>query len=87
MDYLTIDVRRKEKWKILTILDNYTRFGMVYKVKSGKENEVRNIIYREVFPRFGIPQDLGSGNAFISKAFKHFYKEFGIHGTTPTSYR
>ena len=53
MDYLSIDVRRKEKWNILTIIDHYTRFGMVYKVKSEKENEVRNILYREVFLRFG----------------------------------
>ena len=84
MDYLSIDVRREEKWKILTIIDHYTRFGMVYKVKSEKENEVRNILYREVFPRIGIPQEI---HTFISKALKHFYKAFGIQGTTTTRYR
>ena len=89
MDYLSIDVRREEKWKILTIIDHYTRFGMVYKVKSEKANEVRNILYREVFPRFGIPQEIHTdqGRTFISKALKHFYKAFGIQGTTTTRYR
>ena len=68
MDYLSIDVRRKEKLKILTIINHYTRFGMVYKVESEKANEVRNILYREVFPRFGIPQEIHTDQGRISLA-------------------
>ena len=89
MTYLSIDARREEKWKILTIIYHYTRFGMVYEVKSEKTNEVRNILYREVFPRFGIPQEIHTdqGRTFFSKALKYFYKAFGIKGTTTNRYR
>ena len=74
MDYLSIDVRKGEKWNILTIFYHYTIFGMVYKVKSEKANEVRYILYREVFPSFGIPQEIHTdqGRTFIIKALKHF---------------
>ena len=70
-------------------IGHYTRFSMVYKVKSEKENEVRNILYREVFSGFSIPQEIHTdqGRTFISKALKHFYKAFGIQGTTLTRYR
>ena len=42
-----------------------------------------------MLPRFGIPQEIHTdqGRTFINKAPKHFYKAFGIHGTTTTRYR
>ena len=42
-----------------------------------------------MFPRFGIPHEIHTdqGRTFISKALKHFYKAFGIQGTTTTRYR
>ena len=72
MDYLAIDVRRDEKYKLLTIVDNYTRFGFICRVRSEKAALLAKVLYEEVFTRFGFPEEIHTdqGRSFTSSVVK-----------------
>ena len=89
MDYLAIDVRRDEKYKLLTIVDNYTRFGFICRVRSEKAALLAKVLYEEVFTRFGFPEEIHTdqGRSFTSSVVKDLYSMLGVKPSTTTSYR
>ena len=89
MDYVAIDARRDEKFKLLTIIDNYTRFGFVCRVKSEKAAVLAKLLYEEVFTRFGFPEEIHTdqGRSFTSSIVKELYVTLGIKYSTTTPYR
>ena len=89
LDYLQIDTRANTKLKILTVIDEFTKFGWALIVNSENARVTAEKLYRELYTKFGIPSIIHSdrGQTFLSKIIEQLNKLLSIKHTTTTAYR
>ena len=83
MDFLNIDCRRDTKFKVLTVVDDFTKFGFAFEVKSENASNMAKLLYRHIYTKFGIPQVIHTdqGKSFLSKVIKDLNNMLGIDHT------
>ena len=88
MDFLNIDCRRDTKFKVLTVVDDFTKFGFAFEVKSENASNMAKLLYRHIYTKFGIPQVIHTdqGKSFLSKVIKDLNKMLGIDHTLSPIY-
>ena len=89
MDFLQIDTRANSKLKILSVIDEFTKFGWAITVKSENAKITAEKLYRELYTKFGIPAVIHTdrGQTFVSKIIKELNNILSIKHTVTTSYR
>ena len=89
MDFLQIDTRADSKFKLLTVIDEFTKFAWAIVVKSENASKTADKLYRELYTKFGIPSIVHTdrGQTFVSKVIKQLNAMLSIKHTTTTSYR
>ena len=89
IDFLSIDTRAQQKCKILTCVDEFTKFAFAIIVKSENAVKTAEALYRNVYTKYGIPTIVHSdrGATFVGKILQEMNKILGIHHTTTTAYR
>ena len=89
IDFLAIDTRAETKCKILTCVDEFTKYAFGIVVKSENAQRTAEALYRQVYAKFGIPEIIHSdqGATFVSKTLVELNKLLGIRHTVTTTYR
>ena len=89
MDFLLIDTRAKSKLKLLTVIDEFTKFSWAIVIHSENAKLTAEKLYRELYTKFGIPSIVHTdrGQTFLSNIIKQLNKILSIKHTTTTSYR
>ena len=89
MDFLMIDTRATSKVKILTVIDEFTKFAWGIIVKSENAKLTAEKLYRELYTKFGIPTVVHTdrGKTFLSNVIKQLNNMLSIKHTTTTPYR
>ena len=89
IDLLSIDTKAQTKCKILTCVDEFTKFAFGILVKSENAEHTAEQLYKQVYTKFGIPDVIHSdrGATFLSKVLKELNNLLGIRHTTTTAYR
>ena len=69
MYFLNIDNHNEAKYKVLTVVDNFTKFGFAFDVKSENSLNLAKLLYRHVYSKFGIPLVVHTdqGKSFLAK--------------------
>jgi O-acetyl-ADP-ribose deacetylase (regulator of RNase III) len=88
IDFLTVDFRKNSKHKILTVVDEFTRYGFALDVTSEQASNTARTLFNQVFSRFGFPEQLHSdqGKTFVSKVMKELCDLAKVHQTTTVAY-
>lgn len=88
MDFLSVDSRKDSKFKVLTVVDEFTRFAFAFPVTSENATSTAKTLYKNVFSLFGFPSTVHSdnGGAFVSKVLKEMYQVTGTKQTTTVSH-
>ena len=89
MDFLNIDNRNEAKYKVLTVVDNFTKFGFAFDVKSENSLNLAKLLYRHVYSKFGIPLVVHTdqGKSFLAKVVQDLNTMLEIEHTTTTVYQ
>lgn len=89
MDFLGIDTRKDTKFKILTVVDDFTKYGWAIEVKSENAKNTAKVLYNRVYATFGFPQIVHSdqGKTFLSKVLKELNVMMQAKQTTSTAFR
>ena len=89
MDFLLIDTRAKTKVKILTVIDEFTKYGWAFIVKSEKAKSTAETLYSALYTKFGLPAIVHTdrGQTFVSKIIQELNKMLHISHSVTTSYR
>ena len=89
MDLLNIDNRNEAKYKVLTVVDNFTKYGFAFDVKSENALNLAKLLYRHVYTKFGIPLVVHTdqGKSFLAKVVQELNKMLDIEHTTTTIYQ
>ena len=89
MDFLSVDIRRESKFKILTVVDEFTKYGFAFEVKSENAATMAKLLYNRVYSQFGIPHSVHTdqGKSFVSRVMRELSTKLGIQQTTSTTYR
>ena len=89
MDFLNIDNRNEAKYKVLTVVDNFTKFGFAFDVKSENSLNLVKLLYRHVYSKFGIPLVVHTdqGKSFLAKVEQDLNTMLEIEHTTTTVYQ
>ena len=89
MDFLNIDNRNEAKYKVLTVVDNFTKYGFAFDVKSENALNLAKLLYRHVYTKFGIPLVVHTdqGKSFLAKVVQELNKMLDIEHTTTTIYQ
>ena len=89
IDFLSIDTKAETKLKILTCVDEFTKYAFATQVKSENASKTAETLYKQIYTKFGIPEVIHSdrGATFLSKVIKELNKILAIHHTVTTAYR
>ena len=89
MDFLTIDTRAQSKFKILTVVCEFTKYAFAFVVKSEKASKTADTLYRYIYTKFGLPKVIHTdrGATFLSKVTTELNKMLTIKHTTTVPYR
>ena len=89
MDFLTIDTRAQSKFKILTVVCEFTKYAFAFVVKSEKASKTADTLYRNLYTKFGLPKVIHTdrGATFLSKVISELNKMLTIKHTTTVPYR
>ena len=89
IDYVSIDTRAKTKFKILTCIDEFTKFAFAIPVKSENAKRCAEALYQQIYTKFGIPTIIHSdrGATFMSTILKELNAILNIKHTVTTAYR
>ena len=89
IDYVSIDTRAKTKFKILTCIDEFTKFAFAIPVKSENAKRCAEVLYQQIYTKFGIPTIIHSdrGATFMSNILKELNTILNIKHTVTTAYR
>ena len=89
IDFLAIDTKAQTKCKILTCVDEFTKYAFGILVKSGNAEKTAEALYRNIYTKFGIPEVVHSdqGATFVGKVLKELNNLLGIRHTITTTYR
>ncbi len=73
---------------ILVVADYFTKWVEAYAIPNKEAITIADILTRQFFPHFGIPEQLHSdqGSNFLSKLMKEVCQLLGIHQTRTTAY-
>lgn len=66
---------------LLVVTDWFSKWVMVQPLRRATHQEIINFLENTIFLTFGVPKYImvDNGPQFISKAFKDFAKEYGVH--------
>ena len=72
IDYLSIDRRDSTKFKVLTVIEDFTKYGFAFEVRTENATNTAKTLFRHVYSKFGFPRTVHSDNGkpFISKVMK-----------------
>jgi len=89
MDFLSINTRQNSVFKVLTVVDDFSRYGWAIDVKSENAQNAAKMLYKHIYSRFGFPQVIHSdqGKTFLSKVLKQLGETMQTQMTTSTTYR
>ena len=89
IDFLSINTRAQAKCKILTCVDEFTKYTFGILVKSENAEKTAEALYRNIYTKFGIPEVVHSdqGATFVGKVLKELNNLLGIRNTITTTYR
>ena len=89
IDFLAIDTKAQTKCKILTCVDEFTKYAFGILVKSENAEKTAEALYRNIYTKFGIPETVHSDNGatFVGKVLAELNKLLGIRHTVTTTYR
>ena len=89
IDFLAIDTKAQTKCKILTCVDEFTKYAFGILVKSENAEKTAEALYRNIYTKFGIPEVVHSdqGATFVGKVLKELNNLLGIRHTITTTYR
>ena len=89
IDFLAIDTKAQTKCKILTCVDEFTKYAFGILVKSENAEKTAEALYRNIYTKFGIPETVHSDNGatFVGKVLAGLNKLLGIRHTVTTTYR
>ena len=89
IDFLSIDTRAKTKFKILTCIDEFTKFAFAIPVKTENAKRCAEALYQQIYTKFGIPTIVHSdrGATFMSNIMKELNLILHIKHTVTTAYR
>ena len=89
IDFLQIDTRAQTKCKILTCVDEFTKFAFGIIIKSENAVKTAEQLYKQIYTKYGIPEVVHSdrGATFLSKVLRELNKILGITHTVTTAYR
>lgn len=89
MDYLSIDTRAQSKFKVLTIIDEFSKYGFALIVKSENAKITAQALYKNIYTKFGIPEVIHTdrGQTFLSNILKQLNMLLSIKHTVTTPYR
>ena len=89
IDFLAIDTKAQTKCKILTCVDEFTKYAFCILVKSENATKTAEALYHNIYTKFGIPEVVHSdqGATFISKVLAELNTMLGITHTVTTTYR
>ena len=89
IDFLQIDTRAQTKCKILTCVDEFTKFAFGIIIKSENVEKTAEQLYKQIYTKYGIPEVVHSdrGATFLSKVLRELNKILGITHTVTTAYR
>ena len=89
MDFLGIDKRSESKFKLLTVICNFTKYAFAFVVKSENAIKTAEVLYRQVYTKFGLPRIVHTDNGatFVSKTMKQLHNMLSIKSTTTVTYR
>ena len=87
MDHLSID-GQGAYMKILTIVDEFSKFIFVIPVRSERANKTAEVIIKSIFLKYGIPNIIHSDNArsFSNNIIKELCKRTGVIHSMGTPY-
>ena len=76
IDFLQIDTRAQTKCKILTCVDEFTKFAFGIIIKSENAEKTAEQLYKQIYTKYGIPEVVHSdrGATFLSKVLKELNK-------------
>ena len=89
IDFLQIDTRAQTKCKILTCVDEFTKFAFGIIIKSENTEKTAEQLYKHIYTKYGIPEVVHSdrGATFLSKVLRELNKNLCIIHTVTTAYR
>ena len=89
MDFLQIDTRTQTKFKVLTILDEFSKYGFALQVKSENAKLTAQTLYKNIYTKFGVPEVVHTdrGQTFLSNVLKQVNELLSIKHTVTTPYR
>ena len=69
IDFLQIDTRAHTICKILTCVDEFTKFAFGIIIKSENAEKIADQLYKQIFTKYGIPEVVHSdrGATFLAK--------------------
>lgn len=84
IDHLAIDPRQHSRNKVLTVVDEYTKFAIFLHTKDETGKTTAQKLINEVFLRYGFPSSIHSdnGRAFVNRVMKSLRETFKIKHTT-----
>ena len=89
IDFLSVDTKAQTKFKVLTCVDEFSKYAFAIQVKSENASKTAETLYNQIYTKFGIPEVIHSdrGATFLSKVIKELNKILAIHHTVTTAYR
>ena len=88
MDHLVIDGREGKTLKVLTIVDEYSKFLFVVPVRKENAEVTADVIVRNIFMKYGIPNVIhtDNGKAFCNRIVNELLNRCGVKHSTSTPY-
>ena len=88
MDHLVIDGREGKTLKVLTIVDEYSKFLFVVPVRKENAEVTADVIIRNIFMKYGIPNVIhtDNGKAFCNRIVNELLNRCGVKHSTSTPY-
>jgi transposase InsO family protein len=88
MDFVGIDFRKDAKTKVLTVVDEFTKYAFAIPVGTEQAVATAKTLFNRVFSVFGFPEVVHSdqGRSFVSKVMAESYKLAGTEVSSTTAY-
>jgi transposase InsO family protein len=89
MDFLSVDTRKETTHKVLTVVDELTKYGFAIVVTDESAVKTARALYENVITKFGCPSVIhtDNGKTFVSKLLKELWNTLGVGQSTSTIYR
>lgn len=80
IDFLSVDSRARSRFKILTVVDEFSRYAFAIPVRGETAKEAAKKLFDTVFTQFGFPEQIHSdqGKGFVGRVFKELLRIGGV---------